>query len=82
MAHIWMQHTENGNYAELPDLPFWRSAGWEPADAPPPEPDYTRDPLPNTQPAEENTETPPSAGSSAVRPKARADKAASTVEEK
>jgi hypothetical protein len=53
---MWMQHTENGNYADLPDLPFWRAQGWEPADGPPPEPDYTRDPLPDAEPAQ--TEAP------------------------
>jgi hypothetical protein len=57
MANIWMYHAESGNHAELPDLPFWRAQGWEPADGPPPEPDLTRDPLPDAEPAE-NTEAP------------------------
>jgi hypothetical protein len=41
---IWMFHAETGNYAQMPDLPYWRAHGWEPAEAPPPEPDLLHDP--------------------------------------
>lgn len=53
---IWMEHAEHGGRAELPDLPFWRSQGWQPTDGPPPEPDLTKDPDP--EPTEEHTEAP------------------------
>ena len=46
MGHIWMEHGEHGGRAQLPDIPYWRAAGWEPCDGPPPEPDLTRDPEP------------------------------------
>lgn len=52
----WMRHAETGNYADLPDLPYWRGAGWEPTDERPPEPDTLRDPLPHADP--EPTEAP------------------------
>jgi hypothetical protein len=68
MAHIWMEHAETGNRAELPDLPYWRARGWAPTDGPPPEPDLTRDPLPHAEPVEELTEPPEPPGVSDVQP--------------
>ncbi len=50
-GHIWMRHAETGNVAELPDLPYWRGAGWEPTDERPPELDLLRDPAPPEAPA-------------------------------
>lgn len=52
----WMKHAETGNFADLPDLPYWRGVGWEPTDDRPPEPDTLRDPLPHADP--EPTEAP------------------------
>lgn len=50
--HIWMEHNITHGRALLPDLPYWRTIGWEPCDGPPPEPDLTRDPDPvETSPA-------------------------------
>lgn len=66
-GHGWMQHEEHEGYAQLPDIPYWRAMGWNPSD-PPPEPDLLRDKP--VEPAPQTTETPPSAGSSAVRPEA------------
>lgn len=40
----WMKHAETGGLADLPDIPFWRGAGWEPTDERPPEPDPYTDP--------------------------------------
>lgn len=54
---MWMKHAEHGGIANLPDLPFWRAQGWEPADGPPPEPDLTRDPLPDTETTEAPEDT-------------------------
>jgi hypothetical protein len=48
---IWMYHAETGNYGQFPDGPFWRAAGWEPSDPPPPQ-DTTKDPAPEA-PAEQ-----------------------------
>jgi hypothetical protein len=56
-GHIWMRHAEHGGYAQLPDTPYWRANGWEPADGPPPEPDLTKDPHLRDQP-EKTTESP------------------------
>lgn len=42
----WMKHAEHGGIADLPDLPYWRAAGWEPTDERPVEPDLLRDPPP------------------------------------
>lgn len=62
----WMKHAEHGGIADLPDLPYWRAAGWEPTDERPTEPDRLRDPEPPpAEPAHDTTETPPTvAGSS------------------
>jgi hypothetical protein len=67
-GHIWMEHGEHGGRAQLPDIPYWRARGWEPCDGPPPEPDLTRDPEPDAEPAQETTEPPESPGVSAVQP--------------
>lgn len=71
-AGIWMEHRDHGGRAFLPDIPYWRGAGWEPCDGPPPEPDLTRDPPPEPEPeppAKSATKTPKtSSGSSAVQP--------------
>lgn len=40
-----MKHADHGGIADLPDLPYWRNRGWEPADGPPPEPDLLHDPV-------------------------------------
>jgi hypothetical protein len=42
--HPWMEHEETGHRAQLPDIGYWRGAGWHPCDGPPPEPNLTRDP--------------------------------------
>lgn len=55
-ATIWMRHAETGGLAELPDIPYWRGAGWEPTDERPEEPDLLSDPLPHADP--ETTEAP------------------------
>lgn len=72
---MWMKHAEHGGIQDLPDIPYWPAQGWEPTDERPPEPDLLRDPgvePPTEEP--EDPETPPSAGSSAVRPDAGDEK--------
>jgi hypothetical protein len=69
---MWMTHAETGGTADLPDIEFWRAQGWEPAGGPPPEPDTLRDPGVEPPPTED-PETPPDAGSFAVRPEAEED---------
>lgn len=71
--HPWMEHSETGHRAQLPDLPYWRANGWSPCDGPPPEPDQTRDDL--EAPAAE------APGLSAAQPKKSAKTAAKTEEE-
>jgi hypothetical protein len=66
-GRIWMEHAEHGGRAQLPDLPFWRAQGWEPADGPPPEPDLTKDPLPDAEPAEQTESPEDSSGLSATQ---------------
>jgi hypothetical protein len=46
----WMKHVDHGGIADLPDLPYWRGAGWEPTDERPVEPDLLRDPQPEPPP--------------------------------
>lgn len=65
VEQIWMEHGEHGGRALLPDLPYWRANGWQPCGGPPDLPSTLRDPIPERAP--EEPETPPSAGSSAVR---------------
>lgn len=43
-----MKHADHEGIADLPDLPYWRNRGWEPADGPPAEPDLLHDPAPET----------------------------------
>jgi len=73
----WMKHGKHGGIADLPDIPLWRAAGWEPTDERPAEPDLYRDPPPPTEP--EPIEAPDAAapGLSAAKPKKSA-KAAPT----
>lgn len=49
-GHVWMEHAETGGRAQLPDTPYWRANGWEPAGGPPLEPDLTKDPHLRDQP--------------------------------
>jgi len=58
--HPWMEHDVTKARAQLPDIPYWRANGWNPCDGPYPEPDFTRDPKPES-PAE--TTARPSAAS-------------------
>lgn len=60
---MWMRHSEHGGYADLPDIPYWHGHGWEPADGPPPEPDLTKDPLPEPPETTEALEKPSRASS-------------------
>lgn len=41
-----MRHAETGGLADIPDLPYWRAAGWQPTDERPVEPDRLSDPVP------------------------------------
>jgi hypothetical protein len=43
--HPWMEHDKTGHRAQLPDEPYWRAQGWNPVDAPHPEPDLLHDPV-------------------------------------
>jgi len=55
---MWMKHKDHEGIADLPDLPYWRAQGWEPADGPPPEPDLLHDPEPEEEQAAEVPEVP------------------------
>lgn len=55
---MWMKHSEHGDIADLPDLPYWRNRGWEPTDERPAEPDLLHDPEPDPGPQPEATEAP------------------------
>lgn len=68
----WMKHAVTGNVADVPDLPYWRGAGWDPTDERPPELDTLRDPLLGAEPeSPETTEAPAekTPGLPAVNPK-------------
>lgn len=41
---IWMENSETGGRALLPDVAAWRVRGWKPCDGPPPEEDRLHDP--------------------------------------
>lgn len=75
----FMKHAETNHIAELPDLPYWRAAGWEPTDERPAEPDPLRDP-PEAIAGAETTETPdadaptPTKKSAAAAKKQEADR--------
>lgn len=72
---IWMQHTETGGLAELPDLPYWRGAGWKPTDERPAEPDLLRDPQP--EPTEAPAEKSPGLSAAKSKKSAAAEPAQS-----
>jgi hypothetical protein len=63
---MWMKHAEHGGVADLPDMPYWRSNGWEPTDERPTEPDLLHDPEPEDTEDTEDPEEP--SGSFAVQP--------------